>query len=85
LFCSPKLLICFAIAALTFSFDVKLAASQAAYQWRLAMSWLEGTPMLSNAAVRFARNVEKMSGGRMRIIVDAPGRHKAPLGVFDMV
>ncbi|MDH5480943.1 MAG: hypothetical protein OEX11_09320, partial [Nitrosomonas sp.] len=30
-------------------------------------------------------NVEKMPGGRMRIIVDAPGRHKAPLSVFDMV
>jgi TRAP-type mannitol/chloroaromatic compound transport system substrate-binding protein len=32
------------------------------------MSWSEGTPMLSHATVRFARNVEKMSGGRMRII-----------------
>lgn len=41
--------------------------------------------MLRNAAARFARNIENMSGGRMRIIVDASGRHKAPLGVFDMV
>ncbi len=41
--------------------------------------------MLHNAAARFAGNVEKMSGGRMQIIVDAPGRHKAPLGIFDMV
>lgn len=56
-----------------------------AYKWRLAMSWPEGTPMLHNAAERFARNVEKMSGGRMQITVDAPGRHKAPLGIFDMV
>lgn len=61
------------------------ASAEAVYQWRLAMSWPEGTPMLHNAAARFARNVEVMSGGRMRIIVDAPGRHKAPLGVFDMV
>lgn len=62
-----------------------ISSAEAVYQWRLAMSWPEGTPMLHNAAARFARNVENMSAGRMRIIVDAPGRHKAPLGVFDMV
>jgi TRAP-type mannitol/chloroaromatic compound transport system substrate-binding protein len=55
------------------------------YQWRLAMSWPEGTPMLHSAAKRFAENVVKMSGGRMQITVDAPGRHKAPLGIFDFV
>ena len=55
------------------------------YQWRLAMSWPEGTPMLHNAAARFARNVEVMSGGRFSIIVDSPGRHKAPLSILDMV
>lgn len=56
-------------------------------QWQLAMSWPEGTPMLHNGAKRFASNVEKMSVGvgRMRIIVDTPGRHKASLGIFDMV
>tara|TARA_R110002073_G_scaffold34100_6_gene101618 strand:+ start:1108 stop:2166 length:1059 start_codon:yes stop_codon:yes gene_type:complete len=59
--------------------------AQTTYKWRLAMSWPEGTPMLHNAAARFASNVEKMSGGRLRIIVDSPGRHKAPLGIFDMV
>ena len=41
--------------------------------------------MLGKVAVSFSRNVEKMSGGRSRIIVDAPGRYKASLGVFDMV
>jgi len=55
------------------------------YQWRLAMSWPENTPMLHNAAARFARNVELMSGGRFSISVDSPGRHKAPLAVLDMV
>jgi len=42
-------------------------------------------PMLHKRAKRFASNMEKMSAGRMRIIVDAPDRHKAPLGIFDMV
>ena len=41
--------------------------------------------MLYNAAVRFARNVESMSGGRFMIAVDAPGKHKAPLAILDMV
>ncbi len=65
--------------------SITQTAAAQTYQWRLAMSWPEGTPMLHNAAARFASNVEKMSAGRMQIIVDAPGRHKAPLGVFDMV
>ena len=73
------------IVIAVFLFTPCTASADAVYQWRLAMSWPEGTPMLHNAAVRFARSVEVMSGGRMRIIVDAPGRHKAPLGVFDMV
>lgn len=49
------------------------------------MSWPDGTPMLHNMAARFARNVELMSGGRFKIIVDASGKHKAPLAVLDMV
>lgn len=73
------------IVIAVFLFIPNTAFAEVVYQWRLAMSWTEGTPMLHNAAARFARNVEVMSGGRMRIIVDAPGRHKAPLGVFDMV
>lgn len=60
-------------------------AQSGTYQWRLAMSWPEGTPMLHHAAARFARNVEAMSGGRFSITVDAPGRHKAPLEVLGMV
>ena len=74
-----------AIVIAVIFFIPNTVSAEVVYQWRLAMSWPEGTPMLHNAAARFARNVEVMSGGRMRIIVDAPGRHKAPLGVFDMV
>jgi TRAP-type mannitol/chloroaromatic compound transport system substrate-binding protein len=59
--------------------------ADATYKWRLAMSWPEGTPILHNAAKRFANNVEKMSAGRMHITVDAPGRHKSALGIFDFV
>ena len=60
-------------------------ASAQTFHWRLAMSWPDGTPMFHNNVHRFASNVEKMSAGRMRITVDSPGKHKAPLGIFDMV
>ena len=74
-----------ALAAFTLLSSAQPAFAQPIYKWRLAMSWPEGTPMLHNAAQRFADNVKKMSGGRMDIIIDAPGKHKAPLGIFDMV
>jgi len=41
--------------------------------------------MLSKVAVRISRNVEKIVWWRTRIIVNAPGRYKASLSVFDMV
>lgn len=75
----------FVFSALLQFLLASLVAGAQPLQWRLAMSWPEGTPMLHNAATRFARNVEVMSGGRIQIIVDAPGRHKAPLDILDMV
>lgn len=61
------------------------AEPQPAYKWRMATSWPDGTPILADAAHRFANNVKVMSGGRLEIAVDSPGKHKAPFGVFDFV
>lgn len=55
------------------------------YQWRMATSWPGGFPIFEHGALRFAENVNTMSGGRMRIEVDSANKHKAPFGVFDMV
>ncbi len=74
-----------AVAIVISLLTITSVSAQTVYKWRLAMSWPENTPMLHNAAARFADNIRKMSDGRMQIIVDAPGRHKAPLGIFDMV
>ncbi len=38
-----------------FFLSLTQATSAQTYQWRLAMSWPEGTPMLHNGAKRFAR------------------------------
>lgn len=66
-------------------FLVSTGVFAAEYKWRMAMSWGSGTPILENAAVRFADNVKKMTGGRMEITIDAAGKHKAPFGIFDFV
>jgi len=71
--------------AFVFLLMAQPALAAPTYSWRMAMSWPDGTPMLHNAAQRFADNVKKMSGGRMEIAVDSPGKHKAALGIFDMV
>jgi TRAP-type mannitol/chloroaromatic compound transport system substrate-binding protein len=55
------------------------------YKWRMATSWVQGTPLLEHCALRFAENVKKMSAGRLDIQVDAANKHKSPLGIFDFV
>lgn len=60
-------------------------AQEQSYKWRMAMSWPDGMPVLHHAAQRYAENVKKMSAGRIDITIDSPGKHKAPLGIFDMV
>lgn len=73
------------LAAMAALFFFTVAAQATEYKWRMAMSWGSGTPILENAAIRFAENVKKMTGGRMEITLDAAGKHKAPFGIFDFV
>ncbi|MBT8762796.1 TRAP transporter substrate-binding protein [Desulfohalobiaceae bacterium Ax17] len=55
------------------------------YLWRMVTSWPPGLPILQTGAERFARRVEELSGGRLRIEVYAGGELVPPLGVFDAV
>lgn len=55
------------------------------YRLRLAETWGPNYPILGDATKNLARNVEAMSGGRLRITIDSANKHKAPFGVFDMV
>jgi TRAP-type mannitol/chloroaromatic compound transport system substrate-binding protein len=54
-------------------------------QWKLAMTWPTNFPIFSEAVARVAENVRVMSGGEMEIQIDSANKHKAPLGVLDMV
>ena len=65
-------------------FSVNLNA-QKVYKWKLAISWPTGFPIFQEAAVKMAKNVEKMSNGRLLIKVDSKNKHKAAFGILDMV
>ncbi|WP_026959612.1 TRAP transporter substrate-binding protein [Aliagarivorans taiwanensis] len=55
------------------------------YQLRLAETWPSKLPLLDDSVQRFAQMAEQMSGGRLQIKVDSANKHKAPLGIFDLV
>jgi TRAP-type mannitol/chloroaromatic compound transport system substrate-binding protein len=60
-------------------------AAEKVIKWKLAMTWPDGLPHFAWTVDRFAKNVEKMSGGRMAIRIDDKNKHKAALGILDMV
>jgi TRAP-type mannitol/chloroaromatic compound transport system substrate-binding protein len=55
------------------------------YEWKLVTTWPPHFPVLGESAERVAANVEKMSGGRMKIKVYGGGELVPPLGAFDAV
>jgi len=60
-------------------------AAEKVIKWKLAMTWPDGLTPFAWTVDRFAKNVEKMSGGRMTIRIDDKNKHKAALGILDMV
>ncbi len=71
-----------AIALLTFT---GVANAEKVYKLKLAASWGPTLTPLVNAPVTMAKLAEKMSNGRLKIKVDTANKHKAPLGILDMV
>lgn len=55
------------------------------YEWKMATTWPQNLPVMQTGAVRFARRVEEMTEGRIRIQVFAADELVEPLGVFDAV
>jgi TRAP-type mannitol/chloroaromatic compound transport system substrate-binding protein len=54
-------------------------------KWKLAMSWPSTLTPLASPPIRIAQIVEEMSGGKFKIIVHGKEKHKAALGILDMV
>ncbi len=55
------------------------------YRWKLAMTWPTNFPIFGDAVLNMAKMVNEMSNGEMEIRIDSKNKHKAPLGILDMV
>ncbi|MDD3993016.1 MAG: TRAP transporter substrate-binding protein [Desulfobacteraceae bacterium] len=55
------------------------------YRWKMVTSWPPKFPILQDGCERLAKNIEIMSGGRLKIDVFAGGELVGPLEVFDAV
>jgi TRAP-type mannitol/chloroaromatic compound transport system substrate-binding protein len=62
-----------------------LSANDKVYKLSMATTWGETASPLIDTAKSMAKLAEEMSDGRLIIRVDSANKHKAPLGVFDMV
>jgi TRAP-type mannitol/chloroaromatic compound transport system substrate-binding protein len=63
--------------------DAPNVIAQPKYQWRMPTSWPPAADILMDGARLFARMVDEMSQGRMKIQVFAGGELIPPFGVFD--
>ncbi|BBM66116.1 ABC transporter substrate-binding protein [Vibrio alfacsensis] len=75
-------------AALSFAYlfsAFSAAASEKVYRLKLAETWSPNTPILGDASKNMAKLANEMSNGRLIIRIDSANKHKAPLGIFDMV
>lgn len=55
------------------------------YRLKLAETWQANYPIFGATTKRLAQYVDQMSGGRLQIQIDSANKHKAPLGIFDLV
>ncbi|MEW7982703.1 MAG: TRAP transporter substrate-binding protein [gamma proteobacterium symbiont of Phacoides pectinatus] len=55
------------------------------YRLKLAETWPSNFPIFGDATKNFAKMAETMSNGRLKITIDSKNKHKAALGIFDMV
>ncbi len=60
-------------------------ADEKIYKLTMATTWGETASPLIDAAKNMAKIANEMSNGRLEIKVDSANKHKAPLGILDMV
>ncbi|WP_413284004.1 TRAP transporter substrate-binding protein [Vibrio sp. MA40-2] len=80
-----KLLLKTATIAAIAVFSLSTQAADKVYRLKLAETWGPNTPILGDASKNMAKIANEMSNGRLQIRIDSANKHKAPLGVFDMV
>lgn len=77
-----RTLACLAIAASAFA---PFAAQAETIRWKLAETWPPNFPIFGDSVKNMAKMVKEMSNGRLLITIDSKNKHKAPLGILDMV
>ncbi len=61
------------------------AMAEKKVRWKLAMTWSSTLTPLAASAPRLSELVSEMSDGNFEIRVEGAEKHKAPLGILDMV
>ena len=61
------------------------AISQGRKQWKMVLTWQKLLPGLGTGAVRLAKRISELSGGKLEIKVYGSGELVPALGVFDAV
>ena len=80
-----KLMAKLSIAFLCVGLFTTLQANEKVYKFSMATTWGETATPLIDAANNMAKMAKEMSNGRIEIKVDSANKHKAPLGILDMV
>ena len=67
------------------TFSLPSIAAEKVYRLKMAETWSANFPIFGDAPRNMARMAETMSNGRLKITIDSANKHKAALGIFDMV
>lgn len=62
-----------------------IASDNKVYRLKLAETWGPNFPIFGDATKSMAKMAKEMSNGRLVIRIDSANKHKAALGIFDMV
>ena len=80
-----KLIAKISIPFLCLALSSSLYANEKVYKFTMATTWGETVSPLFDTAQNMADMANKMSNGRIEIRIDSANKHKAPLGILDMV
>jgi len=72
-----------AVAAAAAVVDAPNVIAQPKFKWKMPTTWPPALDVWQGSALRLAKVVEEMSGGRFQIEVSSAGQIMPPLGVFD--
>ncbi len=73
------------VAAVLVAFTAMPALAEKTIKWKLAMTWPSTLTPLASPPLKLAKMVEEMSDGKFIIKVEGKEKHKAALGILDMV